>query len=96
MDIITNRWDSVEHLKTEEDIELYLEACLEESGDDPNAIIHAFSVIARAKNMSQLAKDSGLTREGLYKALSPDGNPTFAIVTKVAKALGFKLTVQPA
>ena len=96
MDIITNRWDSVEHLKIEEDIELYLEACLEESGDDPNAIIHAFSVIARAKNMSQLAKDSGLTREGLYKALSPDGNPTFAIVTKVAKALGFKLTVQPA
>ncbi len=59
------------------------------------AIIHAFSVIARAKNMSQLAKDSGLTREGLYKALSPDSNPTFATVTKVARALGFKLTVQP-
>ena len=96
MALITNRWNSAEHLKTEEDIQLYLEACLEEAGDDPNAIIHAFSVIAHAKNMSQLAKDTGLTREGLYKALSPDGNPTFATVTKVAKALGFKLTVQPA
>ena len=95
MAIITTRWDSAEHLKTEEDIQLYLEACLEESGDDPNAIIHAFSVIARAKNMTKLAKESGLTREGLYKALSPDGNPTFATVTKVARALGFKLTVQP-
>ncbi|MDG3496340.1 putative addiction module antidote protein [Pseudanabaena catenata USMAC16] len=91
----TTRWNSAEHLKTEEDIQLYLEACLEESGDDPNVIIHAFSVIARTKNMTQLAKDSGLTREGLYKALCPDGNPTFATVTKVAKALGYKLTVQP-
>jgi probable addiction module antidote protein len=95
MALITSRWDSAEHLKTEEDIQLYLEACIEESGDDPNGIINAFSVIARARNMSQLAKDTGLTREGLYKALSPDGNPTFATVTKVAKALGFKLTVQP-
>jgi probable addiction module antidote protein len=95
MAITTTRWNSAEHLKTEEDIQLYLEACLEESGDDPNVIIHAFNVIARAKNMTQLAKDSGLTREGLYKALSPDGNPSFATVTKVAKALGYKLTVQP-
>ncbi len=95
MAIITTPWDSAEHLKTEEDIQLYLEACLEETGDDPRAIIHAFSVIARAKNMSQLAKDSGLTREGLYKALSPEGNPTFATVTKVARALGFKFTVRP-
>ena len=52
-------------------------------------------MIARARNMSQLARDTGLTREGLYKALSGDGNPTFATVVKVAKALGFKLTVQP-
>lgn len=94
MAITTTRWNSAEHLKTEEDIQLYLEACLEESGDDPNAIIHAFSIIARAKNMTQLAKESGLTREGLYKALSPNGNPSFATVTKVARALGYKLTVQ--
>jgi putative addiction module killer protein/probable addiction module antidote protein len=92
----TTRWDSAEHLKTEEDIQLYLEACFEEAGDDPAFIVHAFGVIARAKNMSQLARDTGLTREGLYKALSPDGNPTFATVAKVAKALGYKLSVQPA
>ena len=53
-------------------------------------------VVARARNMSQLARDTGLPREGLYKALSPEGNPTFSTVAKVAKALGFKLTVQRA
>jgi probable addiction module antidote protein len=95
MAITTTRWNSSEYLKTEEDIRLYLEACIEESGDDPAFIIHAFGVIARARNMSQLARDTGLTREGLYKALSPEGNPTFFTVAKVAKALGFKLSVQP-
>ena len=95
MSISTTRWDSAEHLKTEEDIQLYLEACLEEAVDDPALIVHALGVIARAKNMSQLSRDTGLSREGLYKAFSPEGNPTFATVAKVAKALGFKLTVQP-
>ncbi len=95
MAINTTSWDSAEYLKTEEDMQLYLEACIEESGDDPSFIIHALGVIARAKNMSQLARDTGLTREGLYKALSPEGNPTFSTVSKVAKALGFKLSVQP-
>ena len=95
MAIKTTRWNSAEYLKTEEDMQLYLEACIEESGDDPSFIIHALGVIARAKNMSQLARDTGLTREGLYKALSPEGNPTFSTVSKVAKALGFKLSVQP-
>jgi probable addiction module antidote protein len=95
MSLGTTRWDSAEHLKTEEDIQLYLEACLEEAGDDPSFIVHALGVIARAKNMSQLARDTGLTREGLYKALAPEGNPTFATVAKVAKALGYKLSVQP-
>jgi probable addiction module antidote protein len=94
MALPTTRWNSAEHLKTEEDIQLYLEACLEESDHDPKMILHALSVIARAKNMTQLAKDTGLTREGLYKALSPDGNPSFATVTKIARALGYKLTVQ--
>ena len=96
MSINTTRWDSAGHLKTEEDIQLYLEACFEEAGDDPAFIIHALGVVARARNMSQLARDTGLTREGLYKALSPEGNPTFSTVTKVAKALGFKFSVQPA
>ena len=95
MSISTTRWDSTEHLKTEQDIQLYLEACLEEAGDDPALIVHALGVIARAKNMSQLSRDTGISREGLYKALSPEGNPTFATVAKVARALGFKLTVQP-
>jgi probable addiction module antidote protein len=94
MTISTTRWDSAEHLKTEEDIQLYLEACLEEAADEPALIVHALSVIARAKNMSQLARDTGLSREGLYKALSAEGNPTFVTVAKVAKALGFKLTVE--
>ena len=69
---------------------------MEEAGDDPIFIVHALGVVARAKNMSQLARDTGLTREGLYKALSPEGNPTFSTVAKVAKALGFRLTVQSA
>ena len=96
MSINTTRWDSAGHIKTKEDIQLYLEACFEEAGDDPAFIIHALGVVARARNMSQLARDTGLTREGLYKALSPEGNPTFSTVTKVAKALGFKFSVQPA
>lgn len=96
MIIKTTRWDSAEHLKTDEDIQLYLEACLEEGGDDPAFIVHALGVIARAKNMSQLARDTGITREGLYKAFSEDGNPTFTTVTKVMKALGLKFTIQAA
>lgn len=94
MGIKTTRWDSAEHLKTDEDIQLYLEACLEEAGDDPAFIVHALGVIARARNMSQLARDTGLTREGLYKALSPEGNPTFSTVARVAKALGLQISVQ--
>lgn len=95
MTIKTSRWNSAEYLKTDEDIEAYFEACLEEGGDDPVFLLHALGVIARAKNMSQLARDTGLTREGLYKALAEDGNPTFATVAKVAKALGYQLTFQP-
>jgi probable addiction module antidote protein len=92
MAIRTTPWDSAAHLKTEEDIQLYLEACLEE--DDPALLVHAFGVIARSRNMSQLARDTGMSREGLYKALSPGGNPSFDTVARVAKALGFKLTVE--
>ena len=94
MAIKTTRWDSAEHLKTDEDIKLYIEACIEEAGDDSTFIVHALGVVARAKNMSQLARDTGLTREGLYKALSPEGNPTFSTVAKISKALGFQLMIQ--
>ena len=95
MTIKATRWDSAEHLQTEDDIKHYLQACLEEAGDDPAFIVHALGIVARAKNMSQLARDTGLTREGLYKALSAEGNPTFSTVSKVAKALGYQLTIQP-
>ena len=74
--------------------EVAARSCIEDAGDDPAFIVHALGVIARARNMSQLARDTGLTREGLYKALSPEGNPSFATVAKVAKALGLQITVQ--
>jgi len=85
----TTRWDSAEYLKTDEDMAGYLEACLEEN--DPALIAHALGVIARAKGMTQLARDTGLTREGLYRALSREGNPEFATVLKVFNALGLRL-----
>lgn len=88
-EIETIPWDSAEHLETEEDMALYLEACLEE--DDPSLITHALGVIARAKGMSQVARETGLGRESLYKALSPEGNPEFATVLKVVRALGLRL-----
>lgn len=95
MTVTTTRWNSAKYLKTDEDIQLYLEACLEEAGNDPAFIVHALGVIARARNMNQLARNTGLTREGLYKALSSEGNPSFSTVAKVVKTLGFKLTVRP-
>lgn len=89
-------WDAAEHLKTEEDIKLYLEAAEDEAGDDASFMAHVLSNIARARNMTQLAKDAGMTRAGLYKALAPDGNPRIGTVHKIAKALGLKITVQSA
>jgi probable addiction module antidote protein len=83
------KWDVVEHLKTGEDMAAYLEACLEEG--DPALITAALGDIARAQGMSQVARDAGISREGLYKALSSEGNPEFATVLKVVKALGLKL-----
>ncbi|CAJ0778455.1 addiction module antidote protein [Ralstonia holmesii] len=87
----TRPWDSAEHLKTEADMVAYLDACLEEAGDDPAFITHALGVVARARGMTQLARDTGMTREGLYKALSEEGNPSFATVLKVMRALGIRL-----
>ncbi|MXS85309.1 putative addiction module antidote protein [Nitrosomonas sp. HPC101] len=89
-----SRWDSAEHLKTEEDIDLYLNACLEEAGDDARYIAKALGNIARARGMTQLARDTGLGRESLYKALSGEGNPEFSTIMKVVKALGLKLHIQ--
>jgi len=87
------KWDVVEHLKTEHDMLLYLEACLDES--DPALIAAALGDIARARGLTQVARDAGLSRESLYRALSGQGNPEFATVVKVIKALGLKLHAEP-
>lgn len=89
------RWDSAQHLDSEEPIQAYLDACVEESNGDPAFIVHALGVIARARNISQLSRDTGISREGLYKAFSAEGNPTFSTIAKVASALGLTLTLQP-
>ena len=86
---ITSTWDVAEHLETEEDMAAYLEAALEEN--DPALIAAALGDIARAKGMSQIAKQTNLGRESLYKALSPDGNPEFSTILKVINALGLQL-----
>lgn len=89
-------YDTADYLKTEEDMALYMKAVMEQDADDPSLIAHALGDIARARNMSQLARETGMTREGLYKALSGEGNPSFATVSKVARALGLRLSFQPA
>jgi probable addiction module antidote protein len=94
--IKTTPYDSAEYLKTDEDMALYLEACLKEAGDDAAFIAKALGTIARAKGMTQLAKETGLGRESLYKALSGEGNPSFATILKVTNALGIKLHAQSA
>jgi probable addiction module antidote protein len=90
------KWDSAEHLQTEEDMALYLETCLEEAGDDAAFIAKALGNLAKAKGMSQLAKDCGLGRESLYKALSGEGNPSFATILKVLKSLNLEFHVTKA
>ncbi len=85
----TRLWDAAEHLETEEDMAAYLGAVLEE-GDAP-LVVAALGDIARAKGMTQIARETGLGRESLYKALSPEGNPEFTTVLKVVRALGLKL-----
>ena len=87
----TTPWDIGEHLKSEEDMANYLEAVLEDS--DPALISAALGDIARAKGMTLIARETGLGRESLYKALSPGGNPAFSTVMKVMKALGLKIHV---
>lgn len=94
--IKTRRWDSAEHLDSDEAIALYLEACFEEAGDDAAFIAKALGNVARARGMSQLARDTGMGRESLYKALSGEGNPSFATVLRVTHALGVRLTAVPA
>jgi probable addiction module antidote protein len=85
------KWDAAKHLRTRDDARLYLEACAEEDPGDGSLIRAALNDIARAENMSRLAREAGMSREGLYKALSEDGNPTFATVMRITRALGMQL-----
>ncbi len=87
------RWDVTDQLRTREDACLYLEACAEEDPGDGSLIRAALNDIARAQNMSRLARDIGMTREGLYKALSEKGNPSFATVMRITRALGMQLRI---
>ena len=89
------KWDSAEHLKTEEDMVLYLQACMEEAGDDAAFIAAALGDIARAKGMAQVAREAGLSRESLYKALSGERIPTFDTILKVMEALDLRLHAAP-
>ena len=82
-------FDAAQHLKTNQEMVVYLDEMLSEN--DPAMITHALGVIARAKGMTQLAKETGVSREGLYNALSSDGNPEFSTALKVIKALGLTL-----
>jgi len=88
---ITTRYDVAEHLRTPEEMAAYLEACLEEANGDAAFIAKALGDIARAKGMTQVARDAGLSRESLYKALSGDRSPSFDTILKVLSALGLKL-----
>jgi probable addiction module antidote protein len=91
----TVAYDVAEQLRTPEEMAAYLDAWLEEAPDDIAGITRALGDIARAKGMSQVARDAGLSRESLYKALSENGNPNFATVLEVARALGVKFHAQP-
>lgn len=92
----TLRYDVADHLRTPKEMAAYLEACLEEAGDDAAFIAKALGDIARAKGMAQVARDSGLSRESLYKTLSGDRSPDFETVLKILGALGIRLHAKAA
>ena len=94
--IVTTRYDVAEHLRTPEEMVAYLEACLDEADSDATFIAKALGDIARAKGMSQVARDAGLSRESLYKALSGERSPSFDTILKVMAALGLKLHAKAA
>ena len=91
---VTTPWDPADHLETDEEMAAYLEAALEEG--DPALVAAALGDIARAKGMTNVAREAGLGRESLYKVLSPSGNPEFATILKVVAALGLRLHAAPA
>lgn len=94
--INTTPYDVTEYLRTPEDMAAYLDTWLNEAPDAAAGIVRALGDIARAQGMTQMATDAGLSSESLYRVLSPDGNPSFATVLKVARALGVRLHVEAA
>ena len=89
-------FDTADYLDDIDAAAAYLEAVFEEAGDDPAFVARALGTIARSGNVSELARRTGMSREGLYKALSADGNPSFATIVKVARALGLRIRFTPA
>jgi probable addiction module antidote protein len=94
MAVKTTRYDTAEYLDSERKIAAYMDAVLEQG--DPSLVTHALGVAARARGMAQIARDTGLSRESLYRALSAEGNPELGTVLKVLKALGVRLSAAPA
>lgn len=84
------RFDAADYLKDLDDVAVFLEVALEDSAEDPSAVPHALGIIARSQNMSELARRVGMSRDGLYKALSEDGNPTWSTILRVTNALGLR------
>src|SRR6218665_3969327 len=93
--IKTRAWESAEHLRDEEDIRHYIEAALEEAPDDAAFMAVVLGNVARARNMAELARESGIARETLYKVTRGEGNPTLDTISRLAKSLGFRLTLPP-
>jgi len=84
------RFDAADYLENLDDVTVFLEVALEDSAEDPSALPHALGIIARSQNMSELARRVGMSRDGLYKALSDEGNPTWSTILKVTNALGLR------
>jgi len=91
-----SRWDAADYLNNEDDIQLYLEACTEDDPGDGSLIRLALGDVARARNFSALARDVGVSREGLRKALSAEGNPSFTLMLKITRALGLEVQLAAA
>ena len=89
------KFDPANYLKTEKDMALFLDACIQEGGDDAAFITAALGDIARARGMSDLAGKTRMTRAGLYKALGKNGNPSFGAVLKIIRAMGLEFHVSP-
>ena len=89
-----SRWDAVDYLRSEEDALLYLQACIDEDAGDGKLILAALSDIARAKNLSPLARDAGISRDALDKTLSVEGRPGFVVVLQIIRTLGLEMSLR--